>query len=285
MNADDNTGSQPAIRAERSRIVAGSFAGLTVPDLLAPAPRTSRADSSHWPPSGRGATHPWCGTGAPVILRWCPDTSGPGSPALYAGLVVIGTPAIEVWRFLAKVALHSMHPGRRALVSEKPVFDDVAARLRDHLAQNVLVDLRLLPATHRHCCDWRAAHVAGRISKAWGNWECRPPDGTLVGRVADDVTRENPTHRDRTQHGHHSRSAKPENERGSALKPWSTVERGSRQRTTWGRHGWCRPSCRTRRPRGQVQSGTQPFPEPDLGARPPVFLLFRGRTSRRPIAL
>ena len=65
-----------------------------------------------------------------------------------------------------------------ALVSEQPVFEDTAVWLRDHAVgahgiANLLVDLRLLPSMHRHCCDWRAAHVVDRLSTAWGDRESR----------------------------------------------------------------------------------------------------------------
>jgi hypothetical protein len=86
------------------------------------------------------------------------------------------------------------------LVSDQPLFKDAAVWLRDHLAcahgtRNLLVDLRLLPAVHRHCCDWRAVHVVRRTSKAWGDRESRPL--IAVWWAEWGMTRENTTDRER----------------------------------------------------------------------------------------
>jgi hypothetical protein len=73
---------------------------------------------------------------------------------LHAGLVVIGAPADEMWRLLAKVALDGVHPGRRA------VLDYLVSAPGVHTTASIAGHCRLTATpTRRHLQDLTAHGV------------------------------------------------------------------------------------------------------------------------------
>ena len=170
LTADDNAGSQPSIRAERSRLVADFFVGLTIPDVLPPLSEEEQRRLIMLAAIGARCRSSVVRDGCSRDIEMVPGHER--SPRLYgqlrqlhAGLVVIGTPAIEVWRLLAKVALDGMHPGRRV------VLDYLMAEPGEHTTGSTAGHCRLtVTPTRRHLQDLCAHGVVDLVGDFPERW-------------------------------------------------------------------------------------------------------------------
>ena len=170
LTADENAGSQPTIRAERSRLVAEFFAGLILPGQLPPVSEEEQARLITLATIGARCRSSVVRDGYSRDIELVPGHER--SPRLYnqlrqlhAGLVVIGTPVREVWRLLAKVALDGTHPGRRA------VLDYLMADPREHTTASIAGHCRLTETpTRRHLQDLNAHGVIDRAATSPERW-------------------------------------------------------------------------------------------------------------------
>jgi hypothetical protein len=84
---------------------------------------------------------------------------------LHAGLSVIGAPADESWRLVAKVALDGMHPGRRK------VIEHLIAEPGDHATNAIAGHCRLpVTPTRRHLQDLNAHGVIDLVGEFPERW-------------------------------------------------------------------------------------------------------------------
>ena len=140
-------------------MVADFFAGLPMPDLLPPLSEDEQTRLVTLATIGARCRSSVVREGYSREIELVPGHER--SPRLYgqlrqlhAGLVVIGTPAAEVWRLLAKVALDGVHPGRRA------VIDYLISAPGEHTTASIAGHCRLtVTPTRRHLQDLTAHGV------------------------------------------------------------------------------------------------------------------------------
>lgn len=168
--ADQNSGRQREIRAEGSRLVAEFFAGLPMPDRLPPLNEAEQTRLIVLATIGTRCRSSVVREGYSREIEMVPGHER--SPRLFgqlrqlhAGLVVIGTPAAEVWRLLAKVALDGMHPGRRA------VIDYLISAPGEHTTASIAGHCRLtVTPTRRHLQNLTAHGVLDLVIGGPERW-------------------------------------------------------------------------------------------------------------------
>lgn len=170
VRADENSGRQREIREERAALVAEFFGVLPVGDLLPPLSESERVRLVTLATVGARCRSSVVREGYSREIELVPGHER--SPRLFgqlrqlhAGLVVIGTPAAEVWRLLAKVALDGVHPGRRATI------DYLISAPGEHTTASIAGHCRLtVTPTRRHLEDLTAHGVLDFVGDHPERW-------------------------------------------------------------------------------------------------------------------
>lgn len=168
--ADENAGRQPEIRAERARALASFFADLVLPEEPLPLSDDEQTRLITLATLGSRCRSSVVRDGYSREIELIPGHER--SPRIYgqlrqlhAGLAVIGTPADQVWRLLAQVALDGVHPGRRALIGY--LMDHPGA----YATSTVAAHCRLTQTpTRRHLQDMCAHGVIDLVGDQPERW-------------------------------------------------------------------------------------------------------------------
>ena len=169
--ADETMGHVVEIRQQRAALVAEIFAELVVPDEFPPVTEAEQVRLVTLATIGTRCRSSVLREGYSREIDMVPGHER--SPRLYrqlrqllAGLYLIGTPAGEVWRLIAKVALDGMHPGRRK------VIEYLIANPGPHTTAVVSGHCRLPDTpTRRHLEDLRAHGVVELVGDHPERWE------------------------------------------------------------------------------------------------------------------
>lgn len=176
--ASDNAGRQPEIREERAAAVARFFDSLVLPDGLPPLTDAEHDRLAMLATLGARLRSAVVREGYSRNIETVPGHERPPRlfgqlRQLHAGLGVIGTPQVEVWRLLAKVALDGIHPGRRAVV------DHLLARTEPQTTTTIAARCRLPKTTVRRHLEDLTAHgvidFCGDEPERWAasDWLCQ----------------------------------------------------------------------------------------------------------------
>ncbi len=171
MVADENAGRQRSVRDQRAEAVAEFFERLALPNLLAEMTEDERGRLMTLATIGARCRSPVVREGFSREIELVPSHERP--PRLYAqlrqlhdGMVAIGTPASEVWRLLAQVALDGIHPGRRA------VLDYLIAQPGVHTTSSIAGHCRLpVTPTRRHLQELNGHGAVDLVGEHPERWE------------------------------------------------------------------------------------------------------------------
>lgn len=168
--ANELSGEEHRLRAERATAVADFFAGLALPDELPGLTVPEYDRLSTLATIGARLRSPIVRDGRTREIAVVPQPERPMRLLrqlrhLHAGLVVIGCPETETWRVLGQVALGGTHPARRAVV------DFLLADGRSHSTAAIAGHCRLpTTSTERHLQDLNAHGVLDLVGTGPQTW-------------------------------------------------------------------------------------------------------------------